>query len=161
MIEVNVTNEQLERAKDHFAFGALNNSITEGEANIVGAIGEIVVFDYFSQTCSVDFTSTFDFDMIVNGFKIDVKTRKSTAKPTSNFSIDIPAFNIEQKCDFFFFVYVLKTLKKAFLVGYIRPKDFFEIADFFVKGELNVRQWAYRCDTYTVKVKDLKQFKQR
>jgi hypothetical protein len=55
----------------------LNGSVTKGKSKIYGAMGEIVAKDYFlSKGLSVDDNATYDYDMIVNGYKIDIKTVK-------------------------------------------------------------------------------------
>ena len=48
MIRLNISPEQLQRAKEMYEFNALKNSVTEGKSNIYGAIGEVMVYDYFS-----------------------------------------------------------------------------------------------------------------
>ena len=42
-----ITKPQLERAKKLFDFKELNNSITKGEGNLAGAVGEIIVKDVY------------------------------------------------------------------------------------------------------------------
>lgn len=161
MIEIEITTQQIARAEHLYQFGALNNSITQGANNIFGAVGEIVVFDYFNTTTTIDFTSTFDFDMIVNGFKIDVKTRVCKNEPTQNFWLDIPASNTTQRCDFFFFVFVLQDLTRAFLAGYIRPEQFFSRATFIAKDTRADHGFVYRCDSYTLKASEVNKFNAR
>ena len=43
MKKFKVTDDQLKRAKKLFDFKELNNSITKGEGNLAGAVGEIIV----------------------------------------------------------------------------------------------------------------------
>ena len=47
MIELNITPEQLERAKNLYPFTALKSSINNGADNLIGALGEVLVSDYF------------------------------------------------------------------------------------------------------------------
>jgi hypothetical protein len=49
MIIVPITNEQRARANELYDFKVLNNSITSGKSNIYGAIGEIVVYDFYKK----------------------------------------------------------------------------------------------------------------
>ena len=49
MIEINVTENQLERAKNLYEFKVLNNSLSKGKGNLTGAIGEIILFDYYTN----------------------------------------------------------------------------------------------------------------
>lgn len=77
MIELLITQQQRELAKTFYPFDVLNGSVTKGKSKIYGAMGEIVAKDYFlSKGLSVDDNATYDYDMIVNGYKIDIKTVK-------------------------------------------------------------------------------------
>jgi hypothetical protein len=71
MITLDINNEQIQRAENLYPFGALNGSITNGRSNIYGALGEVVVMDYYSHL-DVDADSTYDYDMIIDGHKVDV-----------------------------------------------------------------------------------------
>jgi len=66
-------------------------------------------------------------------------------------------YNTKQKCDFYFFVAVTEDYKKAFLYGYIKPKEFYQKAKFYKKGEKK-EKFVFRCDSYEMKIKDLNQF---
>jgi hypothetical protein len=71
MKEINISEEQIERAKKLYSFGELKGSITKGKSNLFGAIGEIVIFDiYTAKGYKVDFNSTFDYDLIIDNYKI-------------------------------------------------------------------------------------------
>jgi hypothetical protein len=56
MILINVTENQLQRAKNLYEFKVLNNSLSKGEGNLIGAIGEIAVFDYYTNKGKKYFT---------------------------------------------------------------------------------------------------------
>jgi hypothetical protein len=104
VIKVDVTEEQIRRAKDLYSFGSLKNSITKGKSNIYGAIGEVIVYDYLeANERVVQFESTTDFDMTVNGKTVDVKTKRTTVPPLPEFNCSIAAFNTRQKCDYYIF----------------------------------------------------------
>ena len=47
MIEIEITQQQIKRAEMLYNFKALNNSIRKGEGNLLGSVGEIVVFDHY------------------------------------------------------------------------------------------------------------------
>ena len=50
--------------------------------------------------------NTFDYDLIINNKKIDVKTKRFTSKftPNKNWTLNIPNYNTKQKCDYYCFV---------------------------------------------------------
>ena len=41
MIEINVSKEQLERAKNLYEFKVLNNSLSKGKGNLIGAMAKL------------------------------------------------------------------------------------------------------------------------
>ena len=72
MIKIIPTQEQIERAQELFDFKVLNNSITKGDGNLAGALGEVIVCDYYNG----EQKNTYDYDLILKGKKIDVKTKR-------------------------------------------------------------------------------------
>ena len=160
MKTINITKQQKDRARVRFEFDRLQNSIMEGGGNLAGALGEIIVHDVFTERgFKVLDQSTFDYDLIINNYKIDVKTKKigSELVPSGEYAMNVSAYNTKQKCDFYFFVGVSEDYKKAFLYGYIKPKEFYQKAKFYKKGEKK-EKFVFRCDSYEVKIKELNQF---
>jgi hypothetical protein len=47
--EILITEEQRTRAEELYKFNVLKGSVTEGEGNKVGALGEIIVFDKYAN----------------------------------------------------------------------------------------------------------------
>lgn len=159
VVEIQIEEIQVERAKKLYSFGSLNGSITKGLSNLYGAVGEIMVFDYLKNKHEIIFDSTYDYDMIVSGRKVDVKTKKTTVTPQLNYLCGIPAFNITQKCDYYFFCRVKEDFKTGFLLGYISKLDFFKMAVFKKKGELDINGFAFKGDCYNLEVSQLNNFK--
>ena len=52
--------------------GILQGSITGGTRNVIGAIGEVIVAD----SINADEISTYDYDLVKDGKRIDVKTKR-------------------------------------------------------------------------------------
>ena len=42
---IKISKEQIERAKKLYPFQKLRGSITKGKGNLIGAVGEIIVYD--------------------------------------------------------------------------------------------------------------------
>ena len=61
MKKYTITKPQLKRAKELFDFKELNNSITKGEGNLAGAVGEIIVKDAYGGIGE----NTYDYDTII------------------------------------------------------------------------------------------------
>lgn len=158
MIEINITEQQKTSAKQRFPFKELNGSIMQGKSNIYGALGEIVVLDYFKELYDIEDKSTYDYDLIIGGYKVDVKTKRTTVTPKPYYLCSI-TWNIKQKCKYYFFVRIKEDLSKAFLLGYISKEMFFEQADFKKKGDLDVNGFVFKADCYNLQIKNLNKFK--
>lgn len=79
MIEVDITDASLLQAiEKSIEMGELKNSITGGEGNIAGFLGEILVADMTDWKI----TNTYDYDLVSpDGRKIDVKTKRTNYAP--------------------------------------------------------------------------------
>ena len=164
MIKLEITPEELKRAKEMYQFNALKNSVTEGKSNIYGAIGEVMVFNYFKNTYwkdrfDVKLENTFDYDLLINGKRIEIKTKKASNLPISeDYNVNIFATSMKQMCDYYFFTIVTDDFKLCYLLGYLRRFDFYKIATFAKKGQPDGPNFNFRADSYSVKIKDLIKF---
>lgn len=159
MIILNISPEQLQRAKEMYEFNALKNSVTEGKSNIYGAIGEVMVYDHFKDTFDVELENTFDYDLLINGKRIEVKTKKtSNIVVNEEYNVNIFATSTKQMCDYYFFTIVTDDFKVCYLLGYLKRFDFYKIATFAKKGEPDGPNFNFRADSYSVKIKDLIKF---
>jgi len=159
IIEVIISKKQLERAEKLYPFKGLKGSITKGKSNIYGALGEIIVHDYFKlKGYVVDFNSTYDYDLIINGFKVDVKTKRGKTIPEPHHWASIPSYNTKQNCHIYMFAKILEDYSKGYLLGYKVKSDFFEQANFNKKGEEDWNGWKFKDDCYNLKVDNLNSF---
>lgn len=159
MITIKLSEEDIIRAENLYEFKCLNNSITKGRSNIYGAIGEIAVSNYLeSINRVVDFESTYDYDMIVSGKKIDVKTKRTTVIPKEDYLCSVSSFNTKQKCDFYVFARVSEKKDVAYILGYMSKRDFYSKSSFYRKGELDVNGFVFKGDNYSLEVRDLHKF---
>lgn len=157
MQEVDIKNEQVElartKAKD---LGVLKHSFMMGEGNVVGFLGEILVAEYIKA----DIENTYDYDLVKNGIKIDVKSKRCTSIPQLHYECSVPAYNTRQKCDFYVFVRILKDYKKAWILGIIGKKSFFNKAILRKKGFTDTsNNMTFKEDSYNLAIKDLLDFK--
>lgn len=159
MIVVDITSVDLENAEKLYGFHCLNNSVMEGKSNIYGAIGELALEKYLkSKNRVVDFESTFDYDMIVSGKKIDVKTKRTTVVPKDDYLCSVAAFNTKQRCDYYVFTRVSEKKDVAYILGYISKGDFYSRSTFYKKGDIDVNGFVFKADNYSIKIKDLNKF---
>jgi len=160
LISIIVTKEQLERAENLYEFGVLNNSIMQGGSNIYGAIGEVIVSDYFKSIGKdVVGENTRDYDMIIDNKKVDVKTKKVSNLNTEYVLASLPSFNTTQKCDFYFFCQVKSDKSRCWILGYKSKEDYYKEAFFRKKGDIDEDGFVFKADCYNMKVYDLNKFK--
>jgi hypothetical protein len=134
--------------------GVLNNSIKNGEGNIYGFLGEILI----CKITSAKINRTFDYDIVYNNLKIDVKTKCCTSKPLNNYYCSVAAFNVKQRCDYYTFVRILKDFSKAWILGSIKKVDFFKFASFNKRDEIDKNSsfgWKFKADCFNLEIQKL------
>ena len=150
MIKLQITPGQIERAKNLYLFNALKNSIKNGEGNLIGAIGEIVAFDYYQgQDKLVIHSGDFNFDLLIDGSKIEVKTMEVNATPKEYHECNVSLYNAEQQCDYYLFLNVDSSHSTAYIKGHISKQRFKKIRQLKKQGEKN-GSFEYKCDTFVV-----------
>lgn len=154
MIEVDITPTMIERAetlsKD---LGKLNNSITKGEGNIAGFLGEIIFADLFNA----DIKHTYDYDVVLkNGKRVDVKTKRTSVKPLPYYDCSIASYNTKQKCDEYAFVRIKYDLSKGWYLGKIDKELYFKKSRFLKEGDIDPdNNFKVRADCYNLKIQEL------
>lgn len=149
-------NRARKKAKE---MGRLQNSITMGMGNLVGFIGEEVATYILKQHYdSVKHINTYDYDIIVDGIRVDVKTKSTSVAPLPHYSSSVAGFNTSQKCDVYAFVRVKKDLTTAWWCGVIDKDDFFSKAVFMKKGQMDAdNKYVVKADCYNLPISQLKE----
>lgn len=161
IITYRVNEHQLDRAKMLYPFDALNGSITKGEGNLYGALAEVVVHDHFrAKGHNIDYQGNYDYDIIIDGHKVDVKAKHIKVTPKPYHNAGIVDWNINQECDYYFFAFTKKDLSEVYLLGYMGKEEFYKKATFNKKGEEDWNGWKFKANTYNVKVEALHSFAQ-
>ena len=76
MIEIELSEDMVDECRPKAnAIGKLNNSVTDGDGNLAGVVGEYVVHKYLAGSI---WENTFDYDLIYRDKKIDVKTKRTS-----------------------------------------------------------------------------------
>lgn len=145
----------MERAEKLYDFGALPKSIMQGKSNIYGAVGEVVTLDYFADRS--DYVGCKDYDLTIDGVKIDVKSKRTTVTPKPFYSAAVSAHNTVQQCDGYYFVRVLEDCTKAFLLGYMSKDEFYRLATYHKKGERGGKGFVYKGSCYECRIDQLHQ----
>ena len=146
---IEVSDEQLYRANKRFEFNSLNGSITNGEGNLAGALGEIIVIDYLKEKgYNITDESTYDYDFIVNTSKIDVKTKRQNYPPKGDYRVAVSSWNTKQKCDYYIFATSLYDYTKVYLNGFKDKNSFFNQSRLLKKGENDINGFVAKYDCY-------------
>ncbi len=130
------------------------NSIQHGQGNLYGFIGEIVTNNYLKGKIE----NTYDYDIVFDKYKIDVKTKCCGSIPKTEYECSIAAYNTEQKCDLYVFTRVSKDLNKCWILGYISKNEFFDKARFCKKGNVDKKSdlsWKFKADCYNMEIREL------
>jgi len=154
MQEVLITEDMINKATDKAKqMGKLNNSITKGQGNISGFIGEEMVLDYING----ESMNSYDYDLVLDdGRKVDVKTKRTTVKPQTNYDCSVASFNTKQKCDVYIFCRILNDMTKGWILGYKDKEEYFNEARFMKKNQIDpANNFRVKADCYNVAIENL------
>lgn len=154
MIDLSISKEQVGRARQKAKeMGELRDSITRGQGNVAGFLGEILIADLLN--CEIN--NTYNYDLISpTGEKIDVKTKRTNFQPRDYYECSIAAFNIRQKCDKYIFVRVKNDFSKAWGLGWKDKGDYFKNAKHLKKGEVDPdNNFTVKADCYNLAISKL------
>jgi len=153
LIEMPITKKMIEVARQKsIEMGKLSNSITEGEGNLAGFIGEAMVAHFFR----VPLVNTFDYDVIYKNLKIDVKTKRTTVEPKPYYECSVADYNIKQDCDGYLFTRILNSLGKGWLLGYMPKAEYYLRSIKHRKGELDLQNnFRFKADCYNLSIEKL------
>jgi hypothetical protein len=153
MIEVQITKDMLYEAQEKASeLGILNHSILKGKGNFTGFLGEQIAL----QVLGGEWCNTYNYDIILDGKRIDVKTKQTTVKPLPHYECSVAAYNTKQDCDEYAFVRVLKDYTVGWFLGSISKKEYFEMARFLRKGDIDPsNDFTVRADCYNLSIDSL------
>lgn len=135
ILEVAITQEMkksaLQKAQE---LPSLKNSITSGQGNLVGFLGEEVVKSVLGGTLN----NTYDYDLILNSGKtVDVKTKKTGFEPKPHYECSVAEYNTKQKCDYYAFVRVDDQRDRAWFLGVYEKNAYYKDAKLLKKGDVD------------------------
>ena len=159
MIEVEITDEMKRRAwAKARQMGDINNSITHGDGNIAGFIGEEVANSVIGGMVN----NTYDYDITDGDTTYDVKTKRCTSPPKNFYECSVAEYNTRQKCDRYVFVrleYVNKRWGRAWVLGWMDKKKYLKKAVRLRKGDIDESNgFVVKANCYNMKIKDLNSF---
>ena len=153
MIEIPINDDYMNRAREKAStVGILQGSITGGTSNVVGAIGELVVAD----SINAKQINTYDYDLVKNGMRLDVKTKRWNTKPLPNYACSVALHGTKQDCDAYVFVRILTDLTKAWILGGISKHNFDKEATLYRKGDVDLDNgYTFKADCYNLRIDKL------
>ena len=153
MIQIKITPSIISRAKKKAAtVGNLQGSITGSLSHVVGAIGEIIVADAMGANES----NTYDYDLVRDGERIDVKTKRCNTRPFPHYDCSVAAHGTNQNCDSYVFVRILTDTSRAWILGSIPKQDFYTKATKYKRGDVDpANGFTFKADCYNLPISEL------
>jgi hypothetical protein len=153
MIQIKITPSIISRAKKKAAtVGNLQGSITGSLSHVVGAIGEIIVADAMGANES----NTYDYDLMRDGERIDVKTKRCNTRPFPHYDCSVAAHGTNQNCDSYVFVRILTDTSRAWILGSIPKQDFYTKATKYKRGDIDpANGFTFKADCYNLPISEL------
>jgi len=162
IVEVQITEEMLKAAHIRAErMGKLKNSITGGEGNVAGFLGEYITLALIPGARLVD---DYDYDLITpTGLTIDAKTCRTNIKPRETYNAQVAHHNITQDTDVYAFTRIKNDFSVGWLCGWIYPYHFYQKAEKrekgFVRDDGGGKIFKYPESCYEMPIRDLKKFK--
>ena len=155
MIEIKVTDDMFVKAREKaIEVGRLNNSILNGGGNLAGFIGEQIVLFVLGG----DWLNTYEYDLVINGKKVDVKTKQTSVVPLPHYECSITEYNAKQDCDYYAFTRVKKDFSVGWYLGVMKKADYFYEAKYLKKGEVDPsNNYTVRATCYNLAIDKLKE----
>lgn len=159
MIDLPIIQEELELAQSEAKkMGSLRGSILNGQGNEAGFLGELAVHRYFGYLDSRR-NNTFNHDLILGGFRFDVKTKRRKVLPKPEYYGTVPAYQ-NQDCQGYIFTsvqYEDKIPIKVTLCGWLGKSSFLRDSVFFKKGDVNPENgWVCSLDCRCLEYKKMR-----
>ena len=162
MLQLPFDNKMIREATDWAEnLGGIYNSITKGDGNYAGRLGELAL----AKHLGVEVKDHKDYDLIYNDSKVEVKTKRRATKPKPNYTVNIASTSRHQKPDTYAFLSVeysdrdsggnYSDLLKIWLCGYKSADQFFEEAEFWPKGTPDPPFFKTHRDMYVMKIEEL------
>lgn len=155
MLEVEITPTMLAQAQiKSQEMGKLRNSITAGEGNLAGFVGEQVALSILGG----QWINSYDYDLILqDGTLVDVKTKRTSVKPLPEYDCSVAAYNTKQKCDAYAFVRVHNSMSMGWYLGIMSRDKYFEGAEYMKKGSIDPSNgFRVKATCYNLKIHQLK-----
>ena len=162
MLQLPFDDKMIRKATDWAEnLGGIYNSITKGDGNYAGRLGELAL----AKHLGVGVEDHKDYDLIYNGERVEVKTKRRAIKPKSHYSVNVAYTSIHQEPDKYAFISIeyahrdsggnYSDLQHIWLCGYKSSEQFFEEAKFWPKGTPDPPFFKTHRDMYVMTIGEL------
>jgi hypothetical protein len=144
-----ITPKQAKLFRSSVSTGRLNHQTIHknGEGKMVGFVGEVFMDHIFEIICpdvsrTVEADTSYDYDIVLDGIKVDVKTKQRTVAVAPHHDVSIADYR-KQSCDSYAFCSVTvdiatKTIPLDFYyIGYMETAEFMNKSSFMKKNQLD------------------------
>jgi hypothetical protein len=133
--------------------GVVRRSITKGDGNFVGFIGEHLAQSVYGG----ELINTFKYDLVLpDGRRLDIKTKLTGYLPKPDYDCSVTDFQIDYDCDGYIFVRVLSDYQKGWVLGHISKKDFKDNSTYHKKGDKE-GNFIFKHSCYNIKISQLEE----
>ena len=156
ILEVKITAEMKSAAnKKAKELPSLKNSITSGQGNMVGFLGEEVA----KFVLGGELKNTYDYDLILSSGKtVDVKTKKTSFEPKPHYECSVAEYNTKQRCDYYAFVRVDDQRDRAWFLGVYEKEAYYRDSKLLKKGEVDPsNNFVVKANCYNLPINKLKE----
>lgn len=132
--------------------GVLSSSRFEGKGNVTGFLGEAAVLSLTGG----DLRDTVSFDILLEGNRIDVKTKSCSSEPKGHYLCSVMEYQLGNECDSYFFVRVNLTKREGWILGFISKDRLLKEGIVCKKGEPDGK-FLFKEDCRSIRIDKLDQ----
>ena len=152
IIERDITKDMIEEAKKEAKEqGVLRNSFTRGDRTVSSILAEIM----FCKYSGAKRESTYDYDCILDGKKIDVKSKECSSIPMPMYEVGVPVSQEKQQCDTYAFCRIYKSLEKGWILGFMTKNEYYEKAYPCEAGQVDDNGMKYKAPSWNMRIGEL------
>lgn len=136
MITIRPTAKQVRQAKrEADKMGALWGSVTRGQGNLTGMLGELIANEYLNSKRVGQ--KVYSHDLELDGISYDVKSKRCSSAPLPEYAASVFAKkdgSVGIKADRLLFARVMDDYSAVYLLGWLTTKQFTRRAEFIEAG---------------------------
>jgi hypothetical protein len=165
MIKIDLTEPLIEKARAYSKGKIYKRSMRGQEGTNIGAIGELVLIDYLEKrglkvVDNRNRSNATKYDLLVEGDKVEVKTKDRTVPPKPFYECSIPLYNhSHQKPKWFFFLSLLRkdsSYEEAYILGGISYGEMEKKGVIMNEGDVDLRNgWVCKESCININIEEL------